>query len=537
MANIDEYDFSQESKSGQPGFETFKSEIDGMYYFHFNDSDGKAVLFSESYPTEAARDNGVESVKKNSPLEERWRVIEENGKYYYSLKAGNHQEIARGFPFDTIEQLNASMAYLQGKTSSFSYASLFAPIAAAAYIEGSKNLSERVVDNYMVCSAYKGHTETPAEGFRTFYNENNRLYFFTMVDKDGEVILRSEGYPTTAARDNGLASVQKNKDIKERWSTIEEDGLHYAILKAGNHQEIGRSCPKKDKSALGLLLPILGLGIGAIAGGISVPEVTIPEVKPPVVEVPEVKPAAFATPDLDIEEPSGGIPKWLWWLLGLLLLGALLWWLLKGCDKPKVDVPVVDTTTATPIEIPVDTTKKGEKLSEDFAPVVIYFDNDQPRQNSVAYSKTYNAYLKNKPAFEKESDKATIDGFFTNDVEKGYNDLKDLTSKLATKLKEGYKATITVKAFASPVASNEYNKALTARRISSIMAELSSANGGELKKYIDDKMVTITEESNGEDSAPSGISDDAKNKRNSVYDIAPSKERRVEIRDVRVNKE
>jgi uncharacterized protein YegP (UPF0339 family)/outer membrane protein OmpA-like peptidoglycan-associated protein len=537
MANVDEYDFSQESKSGQPGFENFKNDIDGMHYFHFNDSDGKAILFSESYPTEAARDNGVESVKKNSPLEERWKIIEENGKYFYSLKAGNHQEIARGFPFDTMEQLNASLAYLQGKTTSFSYASLFAPVAALI----DTTNSDREIDDYMVCSAYKGHTETPAEGFRTFYNENNKEYYFAMVDKDGDVLMRSEGYPTVAARDNGLASVQKNREIKERWSTIEEGGLHYTILKAGNHQEIARSCPYKDAAALWAAFPFLAAGatagfpwaaaaagLGAVGAGAAALAAEVPKVEAPKIEIPKVAPVP--EPTYDYEEPSGGIPKWLWWLLGALLLGALLWWLLKGCDKPKVDVPAADTTSVSiPAPVVEDTTKKGEALSEDFAPVVIYFDNDQPRQSGVAYGKTYNSYVANKPAFEKESDKATIDGFFTNDVEKGYTDLKDLSDKLAAKIKEGYKATITVKAFASPVASNEYNKALTARRIASILSEL--------KGKMDISKVTITEESNGEDSAPTGISDDAKNKRNSVYDIAPSKERRVEIRDVRVNKE
>ncbi len=528
MANVDEYDFTQESKSGQPGFETFKSDIDGMFYFHFNDSDGKAVLFSESYPTESARDNGVESVKKNAPLEERWKIVEEGGKYFYSLKAGNHQEIARGFPFDTMDQLNASLAYLQGKTTSFSYAKLFAPAAVVA-AETSK--SEREIDDYMVCSAYKGHTDSPAEGFRTFYNENNKEYYFAMVNKDGDVLLRSEGYPTVGARDNGLRSVQNNMDNPDRWSTIEEGGLHYRILKAGNHQEIGRSCPHKDKGSL--LTAFAGIG-GIAALVAAIPAVAAPVIETPAYVAPKIETPAYVAPELDVEEPSGGLPKWLWWLLGALLLGALLWWLLKGCDKPKVDLPAADTTVV------VDTTKPvvaSTSFSEDFAPATIYFDNDRPKGGNPSYGTTYDAYVANKGKFEAEGDKAAVDAFFTNDVKKGYDDLQSLATKLAEKLKDGAKGAITLKAFASPLATPEYNKGLTARRIASIKAHLSAANNGALKEAINNGTLTIAEESNGEDSSPSGISDDGRNRKSSVYDIAASKERRVEIVGVKVSKE
>ncbi|MCU0325295.1 MAG: DUF1508 domain-containing protein [Spirosomaceae bacterium] len=688
MAHIDEYDFSQESTSGKPGFETFKSEKDGMYYFHYNDSAGKALLFSESYPNEAVRDNGVESVKKNAPLDERWKVIEEGGRWYYALRAGNHQEIARGPKFESQALLLAALDYLKGKNNSFSIAGFLKASEAPEsereiddymvcsaykghtespaegfttfYNENNKEyyfavvdkdgevlmrsegyptvaardnglrsvqtnrgikerwkfieegglhyailkagnhqeiarscpykdsesllaafsfLSEREIDDYMVCSAYKGHTESPADGFTTFYNENNKEYYFAMVDKDGDVLMRSEGYPTVAARDNGLRSVQTNRDIKERWQVIEEGGLHYVILKAGNHQEIARSCPYKDSAALFAIFPFLaagasagfpwgtaavgaaGLGLVGAAVAADLPVVEIPEVETPStdlgavaaigaaglagaaslagdVDAPKVVPPVTPTYEYE-EEAKGGIPPWLWWLLGAALVGALLWWLLKGCDKPEVkaDVPAAATDSVT---INVDTTKATSATSgpliENFSTVVLYFDNDRPETKSLNYGQTYDAYLANKDKFEAEGDKAAVDEFFTKNVTKGYNDFKDLTDKLAAKLKDGYKAEITVRAFTSPLASDEYNKALSERRISSIMNQLSSYNNGELKEFIDKGMVTITQEPNGEDSAPAGVSDDARNRKSSVFDIAASKERRVEITSLRAIK-
>jgi hypothetical protein len=50
-----------------------------------------------------------------------------------------------------------------------------------------------------------------------------------MLDSE-EVLLRSEGYPTTGARDNGPASVQKNRGIKERYSTVEDNDMNISLL-------------------------------------------------------------------------------------------------------------------------------------------------------------------------------------------------------------------------------------------------------------------------------------------------------------------
>jgi uncharacterized protein YegP (UPF0339 family) len=79
-----------------------------------------------------------------------------------------------------------------------------------------------------------------------------------MLDNAGEVLLRSEGYPTTGARDNGLASVQKNRGIKERYSTVEDNDEYFVVLKAGNHKEIARSCPHESAAALFAIFPFLG---------------------------------------------------------------------------------------------------------------------------------------------------------------------------------------------------------------------------------------------------------------------------------------
>jgi uncharacterized protein YegP (UPF0339 family) len=52
------------------------------------------ILASEMYQTNASAMNGVESVKKNAASSDRYdRFVSKNGKFYFTLKAGNQQVI------------------------------------------------------------------------------------------------------------------------------------------------------------------------------------------------------------------------------------------------------------------------------------------------------------------------------------------------------------------------------------------------------------------------------------------------------------
>ncbi|MBM3117428.1 YegP family protein [Jeongeupia naejangsanensis] len=69
---------------------------DGQHMFNLKAANGQVILTSELYRSKAAAENGIESVKTNSPLEERYERREnKNGEPYFILKAANHQEIGR----------------------------------------------------------------------------------------------------------------------------------------------------------------------------------------------------------------------------------------------------------------------------------------------------------------------------------------------------------------------------------------------------------------------------------------------------------
>ncbi|MBR5043291.1 MAG: YegP family protein [Bacteroidales bacterium] len=66
----------------------------GEFQFNLKATNGQVILTSEGYTTKAACLNGVESVKKNAPIVERFEIKEaKNGKPFFNLKASNGQVV------------------------------------------------------------------------------------------------------------------------------------------------------------------------------------------------------------------------------------------------------------------------------------------------------------------------------------------------------------------------------------------------------------------------------------------------------------
>ncbi|SAK40284.1 hypothetical protein AWB80_00198 [Caballeronia pedi] len=66
----------------------------GEFYFNLHAGNGERILTSEMYKAKGSAENGIESVRKNAPLDERY-VRKENkaGQPMFTLKAGNHEVI------------------------------------------------------------------------------------------------------------------------------------------------------------------------------------------------------------------------------------------------------------------------------------------------------------------------------------------------------------------------------------------------------------------------------------------------------------
>ena len=74
------------------------------------------------------------------------------------------------------------------------------------------------------------------------YKDNAGEFRFRLKAGNGESIFASAGYKGKGGCENGIASVQKNGPLDERYERKESsNGKHYFVLKAGNHEVIGKS--------------------------------------------------------------------------------------------------------------------------------------------------------------------------------------------------------------------------------------------------------------------------------------------------------
>ncbi|NII82519.1 YegP family protein [Pedobacter riviphilus] len=66
----------------------------GEYQFNLKAGNGQVILASEGYAAKSSCENGIESVKKNSQDDSKFeRKTSSNGKQYFNLKATNGQII------------------------------------------------------------------------------------------------------------------------------------------------------------------------------------------------------------------------------------------------------------------------------------------------------------------------------------------------------------------------------------------------------------------------------------------------------------
>lgn len=73
-------------------FELYKDK-GGEFRFRLKAGNGEIILASEGYKTQASAENGMESVKKNAPGDERYERKEAKGGYRFNLKSTNGQVI------------------------------------------------------------------------------------------------------------------------------------------------------------------------------------------------------------------------------------------------------------------------------------------------------------------------------------------------------------------------------------------------------------------------------------------------------------
>ncbi len=83
----------------------------GKTYFNLKSGNGEVILASQGYVDKGGARNGVESVKNNAVDAARFeKKVASNGKFHFSLKAGNGQIIGNSEMYDSEKARDAGIA-------------------------------------------------------------------------------------------------------------------------------------------------------------------------------------------------------------------------------------------------------------------------------------------------------------------------------------------------------------------------------------------------------------------------------------------
>jgi len=87
-------------------FELIKRKS-GEFQFNLKASNGEVILTSEGYAAKDSCKKGIESVRKNSQKDENFeRLTSSNGKYYFNLKAVNGKVVGTSEMYETEANRN-----------------------------------------------------------------------------------------------------------------------------------------------------------------------------------------------------------------------------------------------------------------------------------------------------------------------------------------------------------------------------------------------------------------------------------------------
>jgi len=191
------------------------------------------------------------------------------------------------------------------------------------------------------------------------------------------------------------------------------------------------------------------------------------------------------------------------------------------------------------------------KKTRQLIPLNLFFHNDEPNPRTwdttttLSYEECFNSYTALTPEYVNEwkkpleGEKAAqaemqIESFFIDSVENNFNKFKQFAEYMCELLAKGKDIEITIKGYASPLNTSDYNANLSKRRIQSLVNFLMQYKDGYLLPYIDGtteagNRLIIHRQAFGKEKAAASVSGDIKDLRNSVYNPAAANERKVAI--------
>ena len=102
-----------------PGWFELSENDDGRFRFVVKAGNGETILTSQLYGTRASAEGGIASVQSNSPLDEHYeRKESSSGKFYFTLRAANHEVIGTSQLYASAQSREAGIDSVRANGSS-----------------------------------------------------------------------------------------------------------------------------------------------------------------------------------------------------------------------------------------------------------------------------------------------------------------------------------------------------------------------------------------------------------------------------------
>jgi len=93
------------------GFDVFKSDKNGKYYFNLKAKNGQVILASQGYADMSGVKSGIASVKRNAANADNFTIKNStDGKCFFNLIAGNNQVIGHSQVYSSKDSANKGIA-------------------------------------------------------------------------------------------------------------------------------------------------------------------------------------------------------------------------------------------------------------------------------------------------------------------------------------------------------------------------------------------------------------------------------------------
>ncbi len=232
------YDFKQVSKTKKFGFELLDKDS-ANFYFHFNDKEGKPILFSRSYDGKTARTkaakNLIVSIKDKTLIAE---IITAGNSYVFLLKTAEQEEIGRSKRFRNSALATEALKVFKKD--------------AVGKVKILKLAKKKKKKKKLPKAKYGLNEVAPIGniGFEAFRSKKYKCHYFQFFDEKAKPLLFSKAFDGRTKRDEAIMEAIELSQDKRLYAISEKKGNYHFVLQNKKGKGIAKSRVFSSKAEL-----------------------------------------------------------------------------------------------------------------------------------------------------------------------------------------------------------------------------------------------------------------------------------------------